>query len=459
MRKSARNMAKILACKFGGTSVTDAARILHIRNSIVRRNRRRRAIVVSAPAGVTNMLIEWVESLIETSLPRKDFIMDAVRDRFVTMVQELGLSLNINTMFDEILAHCEFLGHSGRNEELYDFAVTRGEWVNAQIVAEVLGFEFVDAADFIRFTWWHGTFDMEATRRRAMQIGLAEKAQRGVVIPGFYGRGRGLFPWSSGRIQAFSRGGSDITGAIVAVLVGASVYENWTDVAGIFAADPRVVHNPRKNVMMTFRELRELTFMGFKVFHEDAVAFVRDANIPIHVRCTMTPDKAGTMIVSKIPAKMRRPVVTGVASQNGFSIVTLEKYGLNDNIGVQGLVERVFTKAGVGVNTTSSIDSITVIVDTAAFKPEQNRVLEELKRFRADDIRIKDDIALVCTVGEGMRDRIGVSAAISGSLARSRINIELVLQGGSQINVILGVAAHNGPRAVRAVYNNKLLKK
>src|SRR3989344_5400159 len=389
MRKSARNMAKILACKFGGTSVTDAARILHIRNSIVRRNRRRRAIVVSAPAGVTNMLIEWVESLIETSLPRKDFIMDAVRDRFVTMVQELGLSLNINTMFDEILAHCEFLGHSGRNEELYDFAVTRGEWVNAQIVAEVLGFEFVDAADFIRFTWWHGTFDMEATRRRAMQIGLAEKAQRGVVIPGFYGRGRGLFPWSSGRIQAFSRGGSDITGAIVAVLVGASVYENWTDVAGIFAADPRVVHNPRKNVMMTFRELRELTFMGFKVFHEDAVAFVRDADIPIHVRCVMMPKKQGTMIVKRLP-KGRRPIVTGVASRNGFSIVTLEKYGMNDNLGVQGRVERVFTQAGVGVNTTGSIDSITVIVETAVFKPVRDAVLEKLQRFHPDSIRVQD---------------------------------------------------------------------
>lgn len=448
----------ILGCKFGGTSVKDAASILHIRNNIVRRNRRRRAIVVSAPAGVTNMLIEWVKSFIDRSLPDKDFIMDAVRDRFATMVQELGLSLDINTMFDEIRTHCEYLRYNGRNKELYDFAQSRGEWVNGQIVAEVLGFVFVDAADLIRFTWWNGTFDMEATRRRVIQIGLAEKVQRGVVIPGFYGRRRGFFPWSSGRIQAFSRGGSDITGAVVAVLVGASVYENWTDVAGIFAADPHVVNNPRKNVFMTFKELRELTFMGFTVFHEDAVAFVRDANIPIHVRCTMTPDKAGTMIVDKIPRKTRRPVVTGVASQNGFSIITLEKYGLNDDIGVQGLVERVFTKAGVGVNTTSSIDSITVIVDTAVFNPVRNRILEELKRFRADDIRIKDDIALVCTVGEGMRDRIGVSAAISGSLASSRINIELELQGGSQINVMRGVAAHNGPRAVRAVYNNKFLQ-
>ena len=436
----------LVAAKFGGTSAKDAPSIVHLCENIVRQDRRRRAIVVSAPAGMTNGLIKWVKSFIDESVPTKDRVMNAIEKRFTTMVRELGLSLDIRGMFHEIRTHCEKLRSLGLYDELTDYCVSRGEWVNGQIVAATLDFEFVDALRFIVVDK-NGHCKLKATRRLAESIGLIDKARRGIVVGGFYGRA------SSGKVRPklFSRGGSDITGAIVAVLVKAKVYENWTDVAGIFAAHPAIVKNPRKNDLMTYKELRELTFMGFKVFHEDAVAFVRDADIPIHVRCVMMPKKQGTMIVKRLP-KGRRPIVTGVASRNGFSIVTLEKYGMNDNLGVQGRVERVFTQAGVGVNTTGSIDSITVIVETAVFKPVRDAVLEKLQRFHPDSIRVQDNIVLICTVGEGMRNRIGVSAAVSGAIAKSRTNIEIELQGGSQINVMRGVKRKDGPRAVRAIY-------
>ncbi|MDO8513952.1 MAG: aspartate kinase [bacterium] len=442
----------IIAAKFGGTSVEDAASIIHLRDNIVRCDPRRRAIVVSAPAGVTNMLIRWVKSFIDQSRPTKDVIMVSVRRRFARIARELELSLDIDAMFREIQAHCEDLRSSELIDELYHYAVSRGEWVNGQIVAATLDFEFVDALRFIVVDR-KGHCKLSATKRLAEQIGLVGKTRHGIVVGGFYGRA------SSGTVRPtlFSRGGSDITGAIVAVLVRAKVYENWTDVAGIFAAHPHIVRNPRKNGLMTYKELRELTFMGFKVFHEDAVAFVRDANIPIHVRCTMTPEKQGTIIVKKLP-KGRRPIVTGVASRNGFSIVTLEKYGLNDNLGVQGRIERVFTQEGVGVNTTGSIDSVTVIVETKLFKPVRDLILKKLKRFQPDDIRVQNNIALICTVGEGMRNRVGVSAAVSDAIATSRTNVEIELQGGSQINVMRGVKEKNGPRAVRAI-DRKFSKK
>lgn len=442
----------IIAAKFGGTSVENAQRILHIRDRIVHQDSARRAIVVSAAAGVTNKLIEWVESFIDSSLQDKESVMYAVEAQYEKTARELGLSLDIPAMFREIWATCAKLRARGMRKELYNYAVSRGEWVNAQIVAEALGFEFVDAQKFIVLNK-NGRCMLVATKRHAERIGLLDKAKRGIVVGGFYGRGAsGLWP------QLFSRGGSDITGAILAVLVGAKVYENWTDVAGILAANPLIVTKtkPRKNDEMTFKELRELTFMGFKVFHEDAVAFVREADIPIHVRCTMTPNVNGTMIRKEVEKK--RPRVTGVAGKNGFSMVVIEKYGMNDERGIQSRIERAFTGCGLSVNTVPSIDSVTVVVETKPFGGVKNTVLAELDKLRPDNVRVQDKIALICTVGEGIRGHIGMPAAVSTALARAKIETLLETLGGSQINIMRGVSEADAPEAIRAIYR-KFFKK
>ncbi|MSU73847.1 aspartate kinase [Candidatus Kaiserbacteria bacterium] len=434
----------IIAAKFGGTSVKDAQRILHIRDRIVRPNSARRVIVVSAAAGVTNMLIEWVESFIDSSLPGKESVIYAVEAQYEKTARKLGLLLDIPAMFREIWATCVKLRARGMRKELYNYAVSRGEWVNAQIVAEVLGYEFVDSQRFIVLDK-NGRCMLDATKRHAERIGLLEKARHGIVVGGFYGRGTsGLWP------LLFSRGGSDITGAILAVLVGAKVYENWTDVAGIFAADPRIVKDPRKNDEMTFKELRELTFMGFKVFHEDAVAFVREANIPIHVRCTMTPQVSGTMIRKGVGRKRHR--VTGVAGKNGFSMVVIEKYGMNDERGIQSRIERAFTGCGLSVNTIPSIDSVTVVVETKQFTGPKSAILARLKQLRPDSIQVEDDIALICTVGEGMRGHIGMSSMVDAALARGKIEHLLESLGGSKINIMRAVSEKDRCAAINAIY-------
>jgi aspartate kinase len=437
--------SNVIAAKFGGTSVKDSVRVLHIRDRIIRPNAARQAIVVSAAEGVTNKLIAWVNSFIDSSLPSKESLIHEVESLYDKTARELGLSLDVPALFREIWATCVKLRARGMRKELYNYAVSRGEWVNAQIVAEALGFLFVDAQQFIVLDKY-GRCMLTATKRHAKRIGLLEKvSRRGIVVGGFYGRGTaGLWP------LLFSRGGSDITGAILAVLIGAKVYENWTDVAGIFVADPRIVQNPKRNGEMTFKELRELTFMGFKVFHEDAVAFVRDADIPVHVRCTMTPDVVGTMIRYNLTTQ--RHGIAGIAGKNGFSMVVIEKYGLNDVLGVQSRIERVFTRYGLSVNTVPSIDTVTVVVETERFADVKDSLLSQLHWLRADSIRVENDVALICTVGEGIRGHIGISAAVGNALAKANIEPLLESLGGSRINIMRGVRAKDRHAAVKAIY-------
>jgi aspartate kinase len=436
---------QLIAAKFGGTSVENAARISHLRNNIIRPGRARTAIVVSAAAGVTNMLIEWANWFNDTSLPSKESLLYAVEQRYDETARALKLPLDIPAMFREIWATCIKMRAGNRTAEVYNYVVSRGEWVNAQIVAAALGFEFVDAQQFLVLDK-RGRCQLTATKRHAERIRLTQRARRGIVVGGYYGRAS----TSARSIKLFSRGGSDITGAILAVLVGAAVYENWTDVAGIFAADPRIVKQPVKNDEMTFKELRELTYMGFKVFHEDAVAFVRDADIPIHIRCTMTPEVDGTMVRKARTKPAAR--IAGVAGKNGFSMVVVEKYGMNDVRGVQTRIERAFTGCGLSVNTIPSIDSVTVVVETEHFAPVREAVLARLRWLHADGIRIDDDVALVCTVGEGIRGRLNASATVSSALSTARIEPLLESLGGSRINIMRGVHERDRERAINAIY-------
>ncbi len=430
-----------ITAKFGGSSVQSDDSIRNVRD-IIRADRRRKFIVVSAPKGVTNTLVEWCDA----SNRRRRQIWTELKQRFRAISAGLGTNLDIDALFERI--EREVRAIRGREWRRH-FVVSRGEWLNAQIIAAHLGFRFLDAAMLFCFTQ-NGKFDYKATLRRAKSLKLATMHADGVVIPGFYGGVKGR----AGYVCTFSRGGSDITGAIVACLTEAKVYENWTDVNGVYAADPRIVPDARKNETMTYRELRELSFMGAKVFHEAAVAFVRSAGIPVHVRNTFQPEDTGTYVAPKL-SLARRCNVTGVAGKNGFSIVTLEKFGMDEETGILARAADMFARAGIGVNVTSSIDSMTFIVETRSLRPHEDRLVRSLRRtFELDDIRVEHDIALVCTVGEGMRHTPGMSALVDTALAQEQINIILELQGGSEINIIRGIKVKDYERGIRAIYRN-----
>jgi aspartate kinase len=428
-----------IVAKFGGTSVKDADCIRRVVR-IVRADSQRTFVVVSAPAGVTNALIEWCTA----SASRRSVIWNDVEERFVRIAQDLETDVNMRSLFREIEREIKRLEDT---PWLRHYVLSRGEWLNAHLVAAVLGYSFLDARSFIAFKK-NGQFDFKKTGMRAHALDLRLYGEVGVVVPGFYGGVAG----SGNAVCTFSRGGSDITGAIVAALVGAGKYENWTDVDGVYAADPRVVPHARKNDVMTYRELRELTYMGAKVFHEDAVGYVRDAGIPIHVRCTTLPDGRGTLIVPERTEKSAT-TVTGVAGKNGFSTLVVDKYGMDDEVGFLAKAASIFTANGLSVNVSSSIDSLTFIVESDTLASCEKRVRATLQRaLRPDAIRVRHRVALVCTVGEGMVDTVGVSAKISGALAAHDINIVLELQGGSQINVIRGVDENDLAAAIRAIY-------
>jgi aspartate kinase len=433
--------------KFGGTSLADARRIARV-VEIVKSDPSRRFVVVSAPGKrhpedekVTDMFAHWARA----SDDEKAGVLELIRARFKEIVTGLKVDVDIDALFGQIQKEAHAIR---RNEtRLYHYALSRGEWLSAQIVAAALDFEYLDASDFVTFDK-RGNYDPEATSERALALKLAGKAKRGVVIPGFYGHVAG----SNGLVQTFPRGGSDITGAIVAALVHASVYENWTDVLGIRMADPRIVKRSKKIDTMTYRELRELTFMGANVFHENAVAPVRSLGIPIHVRSTMEPDRTGTWIVTEVSEPHEG--ITGVAGKGGYSMVTLLKYGMNDDTGFLLRALSVFEKLKVGVDhCPGTVDSVSFVVDSAELEEKREQLIEKLESACSPDaIRFRTRVALICTVGIGMASMPGVAGDVCGALGKKGINIALLNQGGSEINIVVGVKEEDREAAIRAIY-------
>ena len=433
----------LIAAKFGGTSTADAERQRHV-GRIIEADPARRCIVVSAPGKraskddkITDMLKDLDEAWGE---PRARKIRKAIEERFVDIARGSRVKLDVKSRLKQAFKTASALKGAPRKH----FLMSRGEWLNAQIVAKARGFTFVDAADFMVFTN-KGRFDMRRTMKRAERISLRERVCEGIVVPGFYGRKR-----RGGPIWTFSRGGSDVTGAIVAVLVGADVYENWTDVEGVFEADPRIVPEAKKLDTIQYDELRELGKMGSEVFHADAGAFVRKAGIPTHIRSTITPEKPGTLVVSDLPRKPGE--VTGVAVKNGFAVITVEKYGLDDKIGALTRFTRVFSKLGISIfHAPGSSDTMGVVIESADFKKRRYEIIDKLERFfKPDHIRIEDEIALVCLVGIGMKHVPGIAGRFISNLGNNGVNIELIIQGTNEMSIIVGVKESDRATAVRA---------
>jgi len=359
--------------------------------------------------------------------------------RYLSIIDELGLDLDLKPRLDEVRGRIE----AGASR---DYVASRGEYLNGHIVAALLGFEFVDAAGLIHFDA-RGRFDAERTQTTVAER-LVDTA--GVVVPGFYGAN------DAGEILTFSRGGSDITGAILARGVHASVYENWTDVPGVLMTDPRIVDDPRTIELMTYRELRELAYMGATVLHDEAIFPVRAAGIPVNIRDTNQPDHPGTLIVPNEQAtEAKAGRITGIAGRKDFSIIAVEKTLMNSEVGFGMRMLGVLERRGIPFeHLPSGIDTMSLVLKNSHVGDDLEAIAEEIREeCNADGLEIYRDIALIATVGRGMSHFPGIAARLFDALYRADVNVRMIDQGSSELNIIVGVEAADFERAVRAIYD------
>ena len=431
-------------CKFGGSSVADAAQFRKVL-SIVRADPRRRFLVPSAPGKryakdqkITD-LFYLCHAHAQQEIPFDD-LFERIAQRYREIVSELGLKLDLGP-------HLEGIEQRIAGGATSDYAASRGEYLNGLILAEAADYEFIDAAEVIFFDA-SGRIDREAT---AAAIKPLAGRQGGAVIPGFYGQ------TPDGNVRTFSRGGSDISGAIVAAGVGAAVYENWTDVAGLLMADPRVVESPRKMDTLTYRELRELAYMGANVLHDEAIFPVRQAGIPVNIRNTNDPDNPGTMIVPNdaVPSVRTLRQITGIAGRPDFTVIAVEKALMNSEIGFGRRLLGVFEDHGVSYeHTPSGIDTMSVVVHDDEIEGKLDKVLEDIRAVcHPDAIDVYPNMALVATVGRGMAYTPGTAGRLFSALGQANVNVRMIDQGSSELNIIVGVEADDLPRAVRAIYD------
>ncbi|MBR2460916.1 MAG: aspartate kinase [Clostridia bacterium] len=433
-------MVKVV--KFGGSSLADAEQFRKV-IKIIQAENDRKYVIPSAPGKrfsndtkVTDMLY----SCYETATKGGDItgIFTTIMDRYNSIIKDLGLDLDLTKEFENI--RYSIIHKAGR-----DFAASRGEYLNGLILANALGFDFIDAAEVIFFKD-DGTLDAEKTNH---VLGETLLSHENAVIPGFYG----VMP--NDTIKTFSRGGSDITGSIVARAAEADLYENWTDVNGFLMADPRVVKNPCNIQKITYHELRELSYMGATVLHEDAIFPVRIAGIPINIRNTNQPEQAGTMIVSKTDSYDTKRIITGVAGKHGFSVITIEKDMMNAEIGFGRRVLEVLEKEGISFeHFPSGVDTMSVVIATEAIEGRRERIIAALDAaVKPDYVTIEDGIALVAVVGRGMRNAKGTAARVFKAIAEKDINIRMIDQGSSELNIIIGVSDAEFQLAINAIYH------
>ena len=425
--------------KFGGTSVADAAQFRKV-HAILSADMDRKIVVVSAPgkrtpgdAKVTDLLYRCHDAVRNGS--GFDAVFETVADRFRRIVQDLGLRIDL----EKDLA---VIKQSMLREARPDYAASRGEYLSARVMASLLDCEFIDAVELIHFDM-AGQLQTEPTVEA-----VAGRIRAGalVVVPGFYGAK------PDGSVQTFSRGGSDITGALLARATRADVYENWTDVSGVLMADPRIVSAPRTIPTLSYRELRELAYMGANVLHEEAVFPVIDLNIPVNVRNTNLPDDPGTLIVKGDDAPFS--TITGIAGRRGYTVIALEKNLMNREIGVGRRLLTALERQRVSFeHMPTGIDTVSLVVESSFLKGKLDPVLEEIRReCRPDKIEVFENMALIATVGRGMLHKPGVAGRLFGALASANVNVRMIDQGSSGINIIVGVEESDFETAIRAIY-------
>ena len=426
--------------KFGGSSLASAEQFKKV-GDIIRKDPSRRYVVPSAPGKrfsddtkVTDMLY----SCYAAAVKEKKFteLLDKIKERYQEIIDGLGLDFSLDEDFDIIRVN--FSKKIGR-----DYAASRGEYLNGKVMAAYLGFEFVDAAEVIRFND-EGTFN-DALTNELLSARLAD--MENAVIPGFYGAKE------DGTVVTFSRGGSDVSGSLVALAVNADLYENWTDVSGFLIADPRIVKKPKSIETITYKELRELSYMGASVLHEDAIFPVRKAGIPINIKNTNAPQDKGTLIVEGT-CRQSKYTITGIAGTDGFVAITIEKAMMNSEIGFCRKVLQVFEENNVSIeHMPSGIDTMTIFVHKDVFEEKEQKILAEIhKAVNPDHIELESDLALIAIVGRGMKSTRGTAGRIFSALAHAHINVKMIDQGSSELNIIVGVRHDDFKNAIRALY-------
>lgn len=427
--------------KFGGSSLADADQFKKVKN-IVLSNSDRKMVIPSAPGKrhskdfkVTDLLY-LCQSHIESSIPLDD-VFDLISNRYKKIVSKLDLSLDIGSYLDKIKKDIE-------NGASKDYAASRGEYLNGIILANYLDFDFIDAKDVIFFNKY-GSIDRDLTYtslRKVLENG------RKAVIPGFYGSD------IDGNIVTFSRGGSDITGALVSASINADLYENWTDVSGFLMTDPRIVNNPKQINKITYRELRELSYMGASVLHEESVFPVRDAGIPINIKNTNIPEDPGTLIVKDMEPDYNNPI-KGIAGKKDFTVISIEKAMMNSELGFCRKVLSILEQNCVSYeNMPSGIDSVCVVISDSQLMNKTEIIVDEIKRTcNPDSILVHPNMALIATVGNGMSSNKGIAAKIFTSLSESNVNIRMIDQGSSEINILIGIENDDFEKGINSIYN------
>jgi len=431
----------IKVAKFGGTSVADASQIKKV-VQIILKDPERRYIVTSAPGKrndsdrkITDLLY-LCHAHVQQNVPF-DEVFKLISERYTGIVEELGVKLDIKARMEEVKKRIAEGASS-------DYTASRGEYLMGLILSQVLDYEFVDPYEIIFFKE-DGRLDAEKTQKMtSTRLNKCEKA----VIPGFYGR------MPDGKIKTFPRGGSDITGAIIARGVSADIYENWTDVSGLLMADPRIVNNPKPIDIITYRELRELAYMGAQVLHDEAIFPVREAGIPVRIKNTNRPEDPGTLIVKDADPITHTGTITGIAGRKNFTVIAIEKALMNSELGFGRRLLSVLEGNGISFeHMPSSIDTISLVIADQYLQHKQEKVVEEIKaECKPDSIELYPNMALIATVGRGMAHTPGIAAKLFSALGNRGINVRMIDQGSSEINIIIGIKTEDFDEAIRAIY-------
>ena len=427
--------------KFGGSSLANAEQFQKV-GDIIRSDESRRYVVPSAPGKrfdedikVTDMLYGCYDAASKgEDITEK---INAIKARYYEIIKGLGLSLSLEEEFKKIDE--DFRAQAG-----IQYAASRGEFLNGKIMAAYLGYDFVDAASVIRFD---KAGNLEAEETNKLLSKKLSKSQH-AVIPGFYGA------CADGTVKTFSRGGSDVTGSLVAKAIHADIYENWTDVSGFLVTDPRIVHNPEPIEAITYRELRELSYMGATVLHEDAIFPVRKEGIPINIKNTNRPEDKGTFIVEST-CKKPKFTITGIAGKKGFCSINIEKSMMNSEVGFGRKVLQVFEDQGISFeHVPSGIDTMTVYVHQDEFEEKEQQVIAGIHRaVQPDFVEMESDLALIAVVGRGMKSTRGTAGRIFSALAHANVNVKMIDQGSSELNIIIGVENRDFETALKAIYD------
>lgn len=433
---------KTIVTKFGGSSLADSKQFEKVKG-ILEMEAARQYLVPSAPGKrfdgdtkVTDLLYRCHRQASAGEDYQDTFAQ--ISERYLSIARELGLKVDIASALEEVNRR---IGEGASA----DYCASRGECLNGMLMADYLGWRFVDAAEVVLFDD-KGNFDAEKT-----QEVMSERLQDNVptVVPGFYGS------LPDGQVHTFSRGGSDITGAIIARAVNADMYENWTDVSGFLMADPRIVESPREIASITYKELRELSYMGASVLHEDAMFPVHRAGIPTNIRNTNKPYHPGTIISVNAPLETSVPTITGIAGHKGFSVISVEKAMMNSELGFGRRVLAVLEEAGISFeHLPTGIDTMCVVVSGESLEPCRDQVLRRIVELtEPDTITVHDHLSIIATVGRGMVHNCGTAARLFSAMSRAHINVRMIDQGSSELSIIVGVDDKDMEATVRAIYN------